>query len=140
MAMLSRSGTSMWSLVWALVAVLPTIYCQLQDADFNPQVSATCKADQTMNIKVNFNNSFYGTVHARDYRTPSCMAVGDGGKVVSLVISLLAPSGSAGYCGLVTNNKESAAFLRNYDGIAIERVEFHDLERKWYMETIANYC
>ncbi|XP_030761722.1 uncharacterized protein LOC115886620 [Sitophilus oryzae] len=91
--------------VWIFLVSLKTIHCQLQDAEFNPQVSATCKADHTMNIKVNFNNSFYGTIHARDYRTPSCMAVGDGGKTVTLTISLLAPPGSAGYCGLITNNK-----------------------------------
>lgn len=57
-----------------------------------------------MHIKVNFNGSFYGTIHARDFRTPTCMSVGDGGKSVTLNISLLAPQGSPDYCGLLVNN------------------------------------
>ncbi|ERL88354.1 uncharacterized protein LOC109545561 isoform X1 [Dendroctonus ponderosae] len=87
------------------IGFVPLVWTQLQDTDFNPQVSATCKADHTMNIRVNFNSSFHGTIHARDYRTPACMSVGDGGKSVTLNISLLAPQGSAEYCGLLVNNK-----------------------------------
>lgn len=86
-------------------------WSQLQDTEFNPQVSATCKADHTMHIKVNFNGSFYGTIHARDFRTPTCMSVGDGGKSVTLNISLLAPQGSPDYCGLLVNNVSINSFF-----------------------------
>ncbi|XP_060529447.1 uncharacterized protein LOC132703927 [Cylas formicarius] len=78
---------------------------QLIDSDFNPQVSATCKADHTMHIRVSFNQSFYGIIHARDYRTSACMNLGDGGQSVTLNVSLLAPPGSAEYCGLLINNR-----------------------------------
>ncbi|XP_050313699.1 uncharacterized protein LOC126748486 isoform X2 [Anthonomus grandis grandis] len=88
-----------------LLGVCALAYGQLQDTEFSPIVSATCKADHTMHIKVNFNSSFYGTIHARDYRNPSCMSVGNGGKMVTLNISLLAPVGSSDYCGLLVNNK-----------------------------------
>ncbi|XP_018336489.1 uncharacterized protein LOC108744985 [Agrilus planipennis] len=77
---------------------------QLVDTDFAPQVSATCKAGH-MNIRVRFNNSFYGAIHARDYRTPACMTNGDGGELVTLDINLLAAQGSPDYCGLIINNK-----------------------------------
>ncbi|CAH0555462.1 unnamed protein product [Brassicogethes aeneus] len=79
-------------------------YAQLIDTDFIPQVSATCKAGH-MNIRVNFNSSFAGVIHARDFRTPSCMALGDGGKSVTLDINLLATHGAPDYCGLLVNNK-----------------------------------
>ncbi|XP_066154630.1 uncharacterized protein [Euwallacea fornicatus] len=93
------------SLLFFAIGLLPMVWSQLQDTEFKPQVTATCKADHTMHIKVTFNNSFYGTIHARDYRTPSCMTVGDGGKTVTLNISLLVPQGSSEYCGLLVNNK-----------------------------------
>lgn len=73
------------------------------DADFIPQVSATCKAGH-MNIKVNFNGSFTGIVHARDYRTAACMKAGDGSKSVTLDINLQAQHGANDYCGLLVNN------------------------------------
>lgn len=76
---------------------------QLVDAEFTPQVSATCKAGH-MNIKVQFNSSFYGAVHAREYRSSACMTHGDGGKLVSLDINLLAVNGAPDYCGLIFNN------------------------------------
>ncbi|RZC32491.1 hypothetical protein BDFB_002651 [Asbolus verrucosus] len=57
-----------------------------------------------MKIKVAFNNSFSGAVHARDFRTGSCMVHGDGGKVVTLDINLLAQQGTSDYCGLLVNN------------------------------------
>lgn len=77
--------------------------CQLLDSDFIPQVSATCKAGH-MNIKVNFNSSFNGVVHARDYRTAACMKPGDASKSVTLDINLLAQHGAPDYCGLLVNN------------------------------------
>lgn len=73
------------------------------DAEFTPQVSATCKAGH-MNIKVAFNSSFYGAVHARDHRSSACMTHGDGSKLVSLDINLLAVNGAPDYCGLLLNN------------------------------------
>ncbi|KAL1495080.1 hypothetical protein ABEB36_010555 [Hypothenemus hampei] len=94
-----------YHLLYVLIGIVPLAWSQLQDADFKPQVTATCKADHTMLIKVTFNNSFYGTVHARDFRTPACMSVGDGSKIVTLNISLLAPQGSSEYCGLLINNR-----------------------------------
>lgn len=57
-----------------------------------------------MYIRVAFNNSFHGAVHARDFRTPSCMTHGDGGKVATLDINLLAVHNSPDYCGLLVNN------------------------------------
>lgn len=78
-------------------------WCQLIDTDFTPQVTATCKTGH-MNIRVAFNNSFYGAVHARDFRTPACMAHGDGGKLVTLDINLIASPNSSEYCGLLVNN------------------------------------
>lgn len=93
------------TVVFLLLGFTHVTWSQLQDTEFNPQVSATCKADHTMHIKVNFNGSFYGTIHARDFRTPTCMSVGDGGKSVTLNISLLAPQGSPDYCGLLVNNR-----------------------------------
>ncbi|XP_065162928.1 uncharacterized protein [Atheta coriaria] len=58
-----------------------------------------------MSIKVAFNGSFYGAVHARDYRTPACMTHGDGGRQIALDINLLAAHSAPDYCGLLVNNK-----------------------------------
>ncbi|XP_056635441.1 uncharacterized protein LOC130444369 [Diorhabda sublineata] len=77
---------------------------QLTETDFVPQVSATCKGNH-MNIRVNFNNSFSGAVHARDFRTTSCMKYGDGSKSVTLDINYMAQPGAPDYCGLFVNNK-----------------------------------
>lgn len=79
---------------------------QLIDTDFSPQVTATCKTGH-MNIRVGFNGSFYGAVHARDFRTSSCMAHGEGNKVVTLDINLLAQRQAPDYCGLLVNNVSS---------------------------------
>lgn len=78
-------------------------WAQLLESEFIPQVSATCKAGR-MNIRVNFNGSFVGAIHARDYRTPSCMKNGDGSKSATLDINLLAQSGAPDYCGPLVNN------------------------------------
>ncbi|XP_068899030.1 uncharacterized protein [Tenebrio molitor] len=96
-----------WFLGLALVLFAgrpPQVWGQLVDTDFIPQVSATCKAGH-MHIRVAFNNSFSGAVHARDYRTPPCMVHGDGSKAVTLDINLLAQQGASDYCGLLVNNK-----------------------------------
>lgn len=71
--------------------------------EFSPQVSATCKAG-VMNIKVAFNNSYAGAVHARDFRTPQCMHFGDGSKQLSLSLNLLAKEGHPDYCGILVHN------------------------------------
>nr|CAH7718836.1 unnamed protein product [Callosobruchus chinensis] len=58
-----------------------------------------------MHIRVSFNGSFTGAVHARDYRTPACMRNGDGSRQVQLEINLLAQPGAPDYCGLLINNR-----------------------------------
>lgn len=76
---------------------------QLIDTDFSPSVSATCKAGY-MTIRVAFNQSFSGAVHARDFRTPACMTHGNGSKNLVLSINLLASPGSPEYCGVLVIN------------------------------------
>lgn len=57
-----------------------------------------------MNIKVAFNNTYAGAIHARDFRTPQCMHFGDGSKQVSLSLNLLAKDGHPDYCGILVHN------------------------------------
>ncbi|KAG6798054.1 hypothetical protein HZU73_06523 [Apis mellifera caucasica] len=76
---------------------------QLLDTEFQPTVTATCKSGH-MTIRVNLNQSFVGAVHARDFRTPQCMAPGNGSTHATLAINLLAPKGSPDYCGVLVNN------------------------------------
>lgn len=76
----------------------------LLEQDFAPIVTASCKAGY-MTIKVTTNQSFYGAVQARESRAPPCLAIGDGGKVTTLSINLLASSGAPDYCGVVVKNK-----------------------------------
>ncbi|XP_072378581.1 uncharacterized protein [Diabrotica undecimpunctata] len=95
---------------WNCLAVIVVVcfrqtWSQLIETEFIPQVSATCKGNHMMNIKVNFNNTFSGVVHARDYRTSPCMRYGDGSKSVNLDINLMAPPGAPDYCGLFLNNR-----------------------------------
>lgn len=85
------------------ISILFQTQSQLLETDFIPHVAATCKAGH-MNIKVNFNSSFNGLVHARDFRTQACMKAGDGSKSVTLDINLLALNGASDYCGLLVNN------------------------------------
>jgi len=92
------------SILLLLVGGIQQSWSQLIDTDFTPQVSATCKTGH-MNIRVGFNNSFYGAIHAREYRTPACMAYGDGAKLVTLDINLHAAPNTSEYCGLFVNNK-----------------------------------
>ncbi|XP_061401417.1 uncharacterized protein LOC133337179, partial [Musca vetustissima] len=72
--------------------------------EFAPRVSATCKAG-TMNIKVKLDGPYSGAVHARDYRTPACMAMGDGSDSVGFSLNLLAKDGSPDYCGVLVSNR-----------------------------------
>ncbi|XP_063928344.1 uncharacterized protein LOC135141289 isoform X2 [Zophobas morio] len=104
MAVKNLPGSTRFFWIFTLALWTPEVWGQLVDSDFIPQVSATCKAGN-MNIRVAFNNSFYGAVHARDYRTPGCMVHGDGAKSVGLDINLMAQQGSSDYCGLLVNNK-----------------------------------
>lgn len=84
-----------------LIAV--TTNAQTQDAaDFAPQVTATCKAG-AMNIKILFNSPYNGAVHARDFRTPSCMTFGNGTNIVTMSLNLLAKTGPE-YCGILVSN------------------------------------
>lgn len=110
------------------------------DTDFIPQVSATCKAGH-MNIRVSFNNSFSGAIHARDYRTPSCMVHGDGGKVVTLDINLLAQQGAPDYCGLLVNNVSLSRMTRFDLYRAITSLVVQQIILDWVIvkENIAKY-
>ncbi|XP_073973373.1 uncharacterized protein isoform X2 [Rhodnius prolixus] len=58
-----------------------------------------------MTIRVHTNSSFSGAVHAKDYRTPSCLAYGNGSNTVILGINLFASSQSQDYCGVLVSNK-----------------------------------
>ncbi|XP_054275006.1 uncharacterized protein LOC128994455 [Macrosteles quadrilineatus] len=91
--------------LFVLFAVVHTTRTQtLVEQDFAPVVTATCKAGY-MTIKVATNQSFVGALHARDYRTPSCISYGNGTHMTSLVINMLANQGSPDYCGVFVNNK-----------------------------------
>lgn len=72
--------------------------------DFTPVVSATCKTG-VMSIRINFSQPFNGVTHAREFRTPACMALGDGTESVTFDINLMAPQGSSDYCGVFWNNR-----------------------------------
>ena len=74
-----------------------------QESDFAPQVSATCKAN-VMNIKILFNTSYNGAVHARDFRKQYCMTYGNGSSIVTMSLNLLANQGSDEYCGILVSN------------------------------------
>ncbi|KAH8267340.1 hypothetical protein KR018_011796, partial [Drosophila ironensis] len=71
--------------------------------EFAPHVTATCKAG-TMNIKVKLNSGYTGAVHVRDYRTPGCMAMGDGSDSVAFSLNLWAKQGASDYCGILVSN------------------------------------
>ncbi|GJQ80388.1 hypothetical protein Trydic_g12249 [Trypoxylus dichotomus] len=87
-----------------IVGLTQQAWAHVVGNEFLPQVSATCKSGH-MSIKVAFNSSFMGAVHARDYRTQACMVYGDGGTLVSLDINLLAMRNTPDYCGVLVNNK-----------------------------------
>ncbi|KAG8312460.1 hypothetical protein J6590_023068 [Homalodisca vitripennis] len=53
-----------------------------------------------------------GALHARDYRTPSCISYGNGTHLTSLVINMLANQGSPDYCGVFVNNEERRDLLQ----------------------------
>ncbi|XP_034137699.1 uncharacterized protein LOC117589668 isoform X2 [Drosophila guanche] len=73
-------------------------------SEFAPHVTATCKAG-TMNIKVKVNSGYTGAVHARDFRTPACMAMGDGSDAVAFSLNLWAKQGASDYCGILVSNR-----------------------------------
>ncbi|XP_055902651.1 uncharacterized protein LOC129938868 isoform X2 [Eupeodes corollae] len=84
---------------------LTDISCQeAPSSEFAPRVSATCKAG-TMNIKVHFNGPYSGAVHARDFRIPSCMVLGNGSDTVGFSLNLFANQGQPDYCGILVSNK-----------------------------------
>ncbi|XP_020810960.1 uncharacterized protein LOC110186235 isoform X2 [Drosophila serrata] len=72
--------------------------------EFAPHVTATCKAG-TMNIKVKMSSGYTGAVHVRDYRTPGCMAMGDGSDSVAFSLNLWAKQGASDYCGILVSNR-----------------------------------
>lgn len=84
-----------------------------QDADFAPQVTATCKAG-AMNIRILFNNQYSGAVHARDYRNQYCMTFGNGSNIVTMSLNLLAQRGNADYCGILISNVSGDVRVTNH--------------------------
>ncbi|XP_072940421.1 uncharacterized protein [Epargyreus clarus] len=95
----------MWCYVLAS-ALLATTQAQSTESsgDFNPVVSATCKTG-LMSIKINFSQPFNGVTHAKDFRTPACMALGNGTDFLSFDVSLITTPGSPNYCGVYWNNR-----------------------------------
>ncbi|XP_014257005.1 uncharacterized protein LOC106670864 [Cimex lectularius] len=92
-------------LLKALALLGSLVLCHaLVDQEFTPVVTATCKAGY-MTIKIQTNSSFIGAVHAKDYRTPSCLTYGNGTSSVSLVVNLFASTQSSDYCGVLVSNK-----------------------------------
>lgn len=57
-----------------------------------------------MNIKVKMSSGYTGAVHVRDYRTPGCMAMGDGSDQVTFSLNLWAKQGASDYCGILVSN------------------------------------
>ncbi|KAH9629046.1 hypothetical protein HF086_007531, partial [Spodoptera exigua] len=72
--------------------------------EFSPVVTATCKTG-VMAIHIQFNQPFNGVTHAREFRTPACMALGNGTESLSFDINLMAPQGAPDYCGVFWNNR-----------------------------------
>ncbi|XP_026328389.1 uncharacterized protein LOC113236499 isoform X2 [Hyposmocoma kahamanoa] len=95
----------MWPL-WCLLASLLAVQAQNTEnaGEFTPAVQATCKSG-IMSIKITFNQPFNGIAHAREYRTPACMAQGNGSEALSFDINLTAAQGAPDYCGVFWNNK-----------------------------------
>ncbi|XP_055853112.1 uncharacterized protein LOC129916923 isoform X2 [Episyrphus balteatus] len=84
---------------------IANVTCQeASSTEFAPRVSATCKAG-TMNVKVHFNGPYSGAVHARDFRIPSCMVLGNGSDTVGFSLNLFANQGQPDYCGILVSNK-----------------------------------
>ncbi|KAJ0179859.1 hypothetical protein K1T71_004450 [Dendrolimus kikuchii] len=94
----------MWAFM--ITSLLATAYAQNAEstAEFSPVVNATCKSG-AMSIKISFNQPFNGIAHAREFRTPACMALGNGSESLSFDVSLSAPQGSPAYCGVFWNNR-----------------------------------
>ncbi|NP_001153349.1 uncharacterized protein LOC100117022 isoform X2 [Nasonia vitripennis] len=92
-----------------------------------------------MNIRVNFNQSFVGAVHARghnkDYRRPPCMIAGDGSNNITLSVDLFAMPDSHDFCGIVVNNRTDERSL----SIAVRIHKTLELaDDKFYVITCGN--
>ncbi|CAH2075337.1 unnamed protein product, partial [Iphiclides podalirius] len=98
----------MWSTLCCIVvaAFLATAVAQNTESsgEFSPAVKATCKTG-VMSINIEFNQPFNGIAHAREFRTPACMAMGNGSESLNFDISLMATPGSPDYCGVFWNNR-----------------------------------
>ncbi|XP_038210531.1 uncharacterized protein LOC119831303 [Zerene cesonia] len=96
-------------LIWTCIfagLLLATANAQNSESsgDFSPVVTATCKSG-VMSIRINFTQPFNGVAHAREYRTPPCMAMGNGSESLNFDINLNAVKGSPDYCGVYWNNR-----------------------------------
>lgn len=92
-----------YALVFQLNGVTVAAADDAAPTEFAPQVTATCKTG-TMNIRIAFNGSYNGAVHARDFRTKNCMEFGDGSNSVRLSLNLLSRHGHPDYCGILVHN------------------------------------
>jgi hypothetical protein len=128
-----------WTLCCLLLGLgLREARCQLLDTEFQPTVTAMCKPG-FMNIRVNFNQSFVGAIHARghnkDYRRPPCMVAGNGSNHITLSVDLFAMPDSPDYCGIVVNNRTDERSL----SIAVRIHKTLELaDDKFYVITCGN--
>ncbi|XP_045534253.1 uncharacterized protein LOC106714840 [Papilio machaon] len=95
----------MWPLCY-LIGALALAAAQNTESsgEFSPAVKATCKTG-VMSINIEFNQPFNGIAHAREFRTPACMATGNGSESLNFDISLMATPGTPDYCGVFWNNR-----------------------------------
>ncbi|XP_008215027.1 uncharacterized protein LOC100117022 isoform X1 [Nasonia vitripennis] len=131
--------TSFWKVCCLLLVLgFHEARSQLLDTEFQPTVTAMCQTGR-MNIRVNFNQSFVGAVHARghnkDYRRPPCMIAGDGSNNITLSVDLFAMPDSHDFCGIVVNNRTDERSL----SIAVRIHKTLELaDDKFYVITCGN--
>ncbi|XP_037795556.1 uncharacterized protein LOC119590885 [Penaeus monodon] len=104
----------MWRITGALLVGLlisKVARAQSVDEDFTPNIEASCKAGY-MQINVYVNNLEYrGAVHARDFRRPECMAIGDGSGSVTLRLPLITDKDDPSYCGVRVNQTSKEKYV-----------------------------
>ncbi|XP_063590911.1 uncharacterized protein LOC134767966 [Penaeus indicus] len=104
----------MWRITAALLVGLlisKVSRAQSVDEDFTPNIEASCKAGY-MQITVYVKNLEYrGAVHARDFRRPECMAIGDGSSSVTLQLPLITDKDDPSYCGVRVNQTSKEKYV-----------------------------